>query len=109
MRAEYSSLSKSVRSLHQLRPTREDFERFKANLATLIAKTEEAPKKSNSGALEKTEKGLLKDFLRDTFYSHLHVGNLNYKGNTGADLLDGNINLGYRTGALLLRLQRRST
>jgi adenine-specific DNA-methyltransferase len=80
------SLSKAVRSLHQLRPTKEEFDRFRQNLATLIAKTEAVRKTSTSGALEEVEKGLLKDFLRDSFYSHLHVGNVNYKGNTGADL-----------------------
>jgi hypothetical protein len=86
MHAEYSTLSKAVRSLQQLKPTLEEFDTFKRNLAALISKTEDAPKNSKSGALEETEKGLLKDFLRDSFYGHLHVGNLNYKGNTGADL-----------------------
>lgn len=86
MRAEYSSISKAVRHLQQLRPTKEEFNLFRKNLGQLISKTEEVRKTSSSGALEETEKGLLKDFLRDTFYKHLSVGNLNYRGNTGADL-----------------------
>ncbi|MBZ0206985.1 MAG: Eco57I restriction-modification methylase domain-containing protein [Flavobacteriales bacterium] len=86
MRADYSSISKAVRHLQQLRPTKEEFNLFRRNLGQLISKTEEVRKTSSSGALEETEKGLLKDFLRDTFYKHLSVGNLNYRGNTGADL-----------------------
>lgn len=86
MRAEYSTISKAVRHLQQLRPTKEEFNLFRRNLGQLISKTEEVRKTSSSGALEETEKGLLKDFLRDTFYKHLSVGNLNYRGNTGADL-----------------------
>ncbi|MBK9419441.1 MAG: N-6 DNA methylase [Flavobacteriales bacterium] len=86
MHAEYSTISKAVRHLQQLRPTKDEFNLFRRNLGQLISKTEEVRKTSSSGALEETEKGLLKDFLRDTFYKHLSVGNLNYRGNTGADL-----------------------
>lgn len=86
MRAEYATLTKAVRHLQQLRPTAEEFANFKKGLGNLIARTDEVRKGARSGALEETEKGLLKDFLRDTFYRHLPVEPKVYRGNSGADL-----------------------
>lgn len=44
MRAEYSSHSRAVRHLQQLRPTLEQFNAFRAHLTQLIERTEEVRK-----------------------------------------------------------------
>lgn len=85
MRAEYSTISKAVRTLQQLRPTEAEFTRFKERLAHYIAEVERV-RKTNAGAMEELEKGLLQDFLKDSFYTKHPVQPKTYKGNTGADL-----------------------
>lgn len=85
MRAEYSSISKAVRTLQQLRPTEAEFNRFKERLVHYIAEVERV-RKTNAGAMEEVEKGLLQDFLKDSFYTKHPVQPKTYKGNTGADL-----------------------
>ena len=86
MRAEYSSISKAVRTLQRLRPTEEEFTHFKERLGHFIAEVTKVRKESTSGALEEVEKGLIQDFLKDTFYKHHAVQNWNYEGQVGADL-----------------------
>lgn len=86
MRAEYSSISRAVRTLQQLRPTEGEFTRFKERLEHFITEVDKVRKASTSGALEEAEKGLIQDFLKDTFYKHHPVQNWNYEGQVGADL-----------------------
>lgn len=86
MRADYSSISRAVRTLQQLRPTEGEFSRFKERLGHYINEVEKVRKTSSSGALEELEKGLLQDFLKDTFYTKHPVQPKPYQGNTGADL-----------------------
>lgn len=86
MRAEYSSISKAVRTLQRLRPTEDEFSKFKGHLSHFIAEVDKVRKTSTSGALEEVEKGLIQDFLKDTFYGHHPIQNLNYEGQVGADL-----------------------
>ncbi len=86
MRADYSSISKAVRTLQRLRPTVEELDHFKACLGHFISEVDKVRKASTSGALEEVEKGLIQDFLKDAFYRHHAVQNLNYQGQVGADL-----------------------
>ena len=67
MRGEYLNVSKAVRHLQRLRPTEKEFQLFKEKLSRFYSDVE-SDRKGSTGSSEESEKGAIRDLLRDTFY-----------------------------------------
>ncbi len=104
MRGEYLGVSKAVRHLQRLRPTEKQFQHFKERLAHFYRDVE-SDRKGSTGSSEESEKGAIRDLLRDAFYSGQAIRPKKYKGPIGSDLT---IRSGHDNTLVLIEAKRGS-